>query len=368
MKLKKSETVSAPKKPAKNGKIELLRFAFALIIACYHLGCSIQFSEERFKHGYMAVEFFFFVSGYFFAKSIKKKYSSQVDDLPGESLKFMGRKYLSFAYDYIAVIIMTVIAWVPYFSLTFKDWVIKVIGAVPTFLLVQMFGFRTAEWFVPVWYLSAMLIVMFILTPVMIKAGRFYSLYIAPVVSLAILGLIVNTSGGLNVSITWNEKLPFASVLRAFAEISLGCLCYYVIDSGILEKFNKYIMSVIGILMFIPPVLYMILDFEKTLELPCALLLFFGTAISLQNKDTFRFLNNRFIYFLGRLSLPVFLCHSIARYYTLWLDLDCGYYCQIGVFLLMTLALSLLCILLSTLFKAVINQLNKQSKNIIDNK
>lgn len=117
--LKKKQTV-------RNGKIELLRFVFALFIACYHLGCSVKFPEELFQRGYLAVEFYFVVSGYLFARSLSKYTPVEHRELLSISLRYMGKKYLNFYYDYLIVILMTAAAWIPFFSaffqgLDFKD-------------------------------------------------------------------------------------------------------------------------------------------------------------------------------------------------------------------------------------------------------
>ena len=334
------------KKKQRNGKIELMRFVMAVIIACYHFGCSVKYPGEWFERGYLAVEFFFVVSGYLFASSLMKYGKEQQGDLVRSSLLFMAKKYRSFIWYYLVVIVMTVVAWIPFFHLNFHDWLLRVIHAIPTFFLVQMAGLPTADWFVPVWYLSAMLIVMFILTPVMIKWGRTYALYIAPVLSLLLIGFIWKQGGTLNVSTMWKDNWFNAGLARALAEVSIGCTCCYIVKSGILNRVNRWVLSLIGFLCYLPPLICMTVGMKQIMEVSVTLLLIAAVLITFQNSSTFTFLNNRFVYFLGTLSLPVFLCHSIARYYIVdYYHLDLGYPKTLGVFLLVTFALSAVCVI-----------------------
>ena len=57
-------------KTKRNGLLELYRFLFALWVVWYH-GFFI-FKTEYFNHGYIAVEFFFILSGFYVLKSIEK--------------------------------------------------------------------------------------------------------------------------------------------------------------------------------------------------------------------------------------------------------------------------------------------------------
>ena len=219
-----------------------------------------------------------------------------------------------------------------------------------------MFGFRTADWFVPVWYVSAMMIVMFVLTPVMLKAGRMYSLYIAPVLSLFLLGFVLNKNGNFNAAINLTAEGINLGLLRAWAELSLGCMIYYIVSSGVLKHFHQRLLSIVGLLLYIPPMIYMIFNLPKSIEFTMILCITAAVMITFQNENTFRFLNNRFVGFLGKLSLPVFLCHSIARYYTIYFHFQFGYFRHLAVFLIMTSALSLLCLLLSGGLKKLVQR------------
>ena len=354
----------ASQKSVRNGRIELMRFVFAVIVACYHLGCSLKLPEEIFTHGYLAVEFFFLVSGYLFAKSLSGCSKDNKNEIIRKSLSFMGKKYTGFMFEYVVVIVMTIIAWVPYFKLSAGELAVKIINAIPTFLLIQMFGFKTADWFVPVWYVSAMLIVMFILTPVMLKSAKKYSLLIAPPLSMLLLGLVFTKCGCFNGSGEWADGLISYNLLRAFAEISLGCTMFYIVQSGKFNKLNEHLRGAAGLILFIPPVFYMLGDFDENMEPTMIVILFAATALCFSCKSAPALINNRFVYFLGKLSLPIFLCHSIARFYSLYFKTALGYYQLLAVFMIITLVLSSVCFILGgTLKKAAAYFLGKHKKS-----
>lgn len=354
----------AVKTSKRNGRIELMRFVFAVIVACYHLGCSLKLPEEIFTHGYLAVEFFFFVSGYLFARSLSSQKPENGKDIVKTSLRFMGKKYCGFIFEYIIVIIMTIIAWIPYFRLSPVEFAVKIIDSVPTFLLIQMFGFKTADWFVPTWYISAMLIVMFVLTPVMLKYGKKYSLLIAPPLSLLLSGLVFTKCQCFNGSGEWADGLISYNLLRAFAEISLGCTMFYIVNSGIFDRMSNILKSVLGFALFIPPVIYMLGDFDENMEPAMLLFLFAAAAFCFSCKSGSKLIDNSAVFFLGKLSLPVFLCHSIARFYTLYFKTALGYYQLLAVFLVITFALSVICYFAGIILKFIFKKISDSKSSV----
>ena len=82
-------------KPARNGKVDLLKFLFSIIVIIYHFDNAVKYPFEIFTRGYIGVEFFFVTSGFLFAKSLSK-YTYQKETLISNSVGFMKKKFLSF--------------------------------------------------------------------------------------------------------------------------------------------------------------------------------------------------------------------------------------------------------------------------------
>ena len=78
--------VSKPERE-RNGKIELLRFIFALVVALFHLGGNEKFGHEMMKTGYLAVEYFFIVSGYLLVGSVERLQKAENEDIAAASLR-----------------------------------------------------------------------------------------------------------------------------------------------------------------------------------------------------------------------------------------------------------------------------------------
>lgn len=57
----------------RNGEIDILRAVFAIIILIYHYHEIYQRSANYFTRGYLGVEFFFLVSGYYLAWNAQRR-------------------------------------------------------------------------------------------------------------------------------------------------------------------------------------------------------------------------------------------------------------------------------------------------------
>ena len=91
----------------RNGKIEFLRFLFAVIIVLHHSRYLVSDEKCIFLGGSLAVEFFFIVSGYLMMATIEKKRltNSSVLMLGNETLQFILKKVKSVYPDVL-------IAWI----------------------------------------------------------------------------------------------------------------------------------------------------------------------------------------------------------------------------------------------------------------
>ena len=140
----------------RNGAVDFMKFVFSVIIVLFH-------TYRILPRGYLGVEFFFVVSGYFMSAHYynnKEKYS--IDNLGKSTLLFVKNKISKILPNYY-------IAWIIAFIVTHvykKSFGIRVLlydffRAIPELLLLGMTGFwdYTHSYNVVVWYISAMLLV-----------------------------------------------------------------------------------------------------------------------------------------------------------------------------------------------------------------
>lgn len=154
-------------KKQRNNIVELARFLFSLLVIGYHVqmtwtGGGVQF----FAGGALAVEFFFLISGFFFAKSVEKTSSQEHVRIIKETKRFMWRKFKGI----LPVHAVAILSMILVILFTKREEVGSLIAqGVPSIFLVQ----TAAVWndsyqqalIVPEWYLSAMLLTMLIMFP-----------------------------------------------------------------------------------------------------------------------------------------------------------------------------------------------------------
>lgn len=80
-------------KKQRNNLVELARFLFSLLVIGYHVqmtwaGGGVQF----FAGGALAVEFFFLISGFFFARSVEKIAAREPVQIGKETIGFMRER------------------------------------------------------------------------------------------------------------------------------------------------------------------------------------------------------------------------------------------------------------------------------------
>lgn len=333
-------------KKARNGKIDLFKFIMSLIVITYHFKNVVNYENEWFTMGYIAVEFFFIVSGYLFAKSLKKLEDTESRLVVNSSLTFMKNKYIGFLPYHIFTCVATFIYMAIKEGWLFADWIENIINGLPDILIIQMGGMKRVPLLGHEWYISAMLIVMFILTPIMIKYRKQYSCYIAPVLSLLLYGYLLNTYENINIVTKFNGYM-YAGVLRALADISLGIVCFAISESGFVEKRKKAPLFITEILCYTIAIIYAFGKYTSTLEFSVTLIIATGVTISFSEKASLKFLNNKFVYFLGKLSFPIYLVQLVVRQLIGPMDWEYGYLSHLGVFVAATIGAALLCMIIS---------------------
>lgn len=221
----------------KNGKIELLRFLFSMVILAYHMkmrfwkeGYLFNDSVSFFEAGYIGVEFFFLLSGFLLgmaldrARAAGETGSAGALPLAEETWAFLWRKIRSILPYHLLFLCLTFVT---------KLWLTpqRLPGEVLNSLLPDLFFLGRSgltEWTkTNVWYLEALFAAILILYPLSRKFGRNFNLLVAPLLSVALLAHMLQAVGTLEHTADWDGWLN-AGNLRAVAEMSLGLVGYEV--------------------------------------------------------------------------------------------------------------------------------------------
>ncbi len=310
-------------KQQRNGKIELLRFFFSIAVLCFHIQKYIlgELSPKDgirfglFPSGSMSVEFFFIVSGFFMAASLyHSKNQQKTISLGSETLHFIKNKFLS-------LLPMRAIVFVLLFAITllssswsFGTLVKKVLSYIPGFFLVQMSGIGVPYLNHIEWYLSVMLIGMFILYPLLRKNFDTFSKIVAPLVTVLVLGYMYQSFGRLTEVKGW-DVVCYRSLLRGIAELCLGVFIFVIcghLQKVTLSGFKKLAFTCFEVACWIAAFTMMMLTLPRNYEFYMLIFIAMGATCSFSNLSWgTRLFNNRACFYLGKLSLPIYLCQLI---------------------------------------------------------
>lgn len=302
-------------KTEKNGKIEFLRFIFAVIICLRH---SSYFVEEMFNSkapfwgGAFAVEFFFIVSGYLMMATIEKRWNTENLDLTVETKRFLIRKFYG-------IYPKVLLAWVIGFFVTFvfniqyslKDMVIIAIQCIPELLMTSSAGVAVVQINSVSWYISAMLLSMAILYPLLLKYKTVARDIFIPLLTIFILGYLMKNTKSLRNPSLW-IGFTTKGMLRGFCEIMMGVIVYkitYRIKKIEYTRLGSLILTLTEAIAYTAIIFYCTQKSGKN-DFIFIFVYMAAIAITFSNKTIgSRFFQNKVCWFLGKFSVYLYLNH-----------------------------------------------------------
>lgn len=190
-------TVSSHNSGKRNCNVDILKFIFALIIVLYHSKNLVDVpGTSIFVSGVISVDFFFLTSGYFFANSIVKKPYLEGVSLGRDTKDFMIHKICGFLPNmYIAWLIAFAVG--QYFRQPYSgSRLLDFMEGIWEVSFMEMTGIGEGGFIVNnvTWYVSAMLLAMFILYPIARKNKENFFYIIAPMISIILFGIMLKVS------------------------------------------------------------------------------------------------------------------------------------------------------------------------------
>jgi len=257
------------KKAVRDGKIEIIRFLAAVIIMNGH-AVSLGFNSERpFMYGWIYVEFFFIVTGFFTAGYFSKKNSN---GYPGYinilkvSAGYTVSKFIPFlAYTIIPVIITYVFRNLPFLSEAGKVSFINRLTRLPAELLYLSEASPHGTLSYPLWFLSAMFIALpficIILNIKIVKLDLFIAVgYCAFYYQIADFGLIAMPN----------------TIFRAFGGMCLGIIIWHFTEWIRVKTIRfplRVMITVIEVFTFILPLFISFMNYSmRDFQLICFIL------------------------------------------------------------------------------------------------
>lgn len=268
-----------------NSAISLLRLLFAGVVLLYHaahLGLEKQYL--LFPGGYLAVEFFLIVSGALMAQSVYRIMQVPGIETGEETASFMKRKISSLFWPYSICFVVGFCGDCILRHRSFPASLVYALRSFWTFLMSEMAGLDAVGYRLEgAWYLSAMLLVMAVLFPLLLSNFALSSKIICPLIALFSYGFIFQRSQNLSVVRDW-LGVAYIGVIRAAAGLSLGVVAFCLaqaLQKKELTLAAKVVLSVMEIALYGISLICMNRIANTPLDFSVALLLTVAVTITL---------------------------------------------------------------------------------------
>lgn len=225
---------------ARNYQIDILKILCAVLVLISHVPLgnsdSRYFTSERVSaFGWMSVQIFFAISGFFMVKGTLKNIPS--NNVGEFSFNYVTNKFKKIAPQYIIATLIIVLMYIGIYyidaNVTYDKKGIHpfdlVIRTIPELFGVAQSGINI-RYNEPVWYISAMLIAMLPLVYLFIKKKDFFIYVFSPLVALLGNGFVYN-QGELVMTMHW-EWYGFivGGIVRAVSSLCVGVVAYILYE------------------------------------------------------------------------------------------------------------------------------------------
>lgn len=327
-------------KSGRNGSIDFWKILFSILIVVFHGKNLAEGQEWIFPGGSIGVEFFFVVSGVLMAASASKNTDAQ-GALGKDTFQFMKRKISGLLPNiYIAWCIAFLVEHIGDFSIgnMFKD----AVKSVWELLLITESGLRAYTANAVCWYISAMLLGIFITYPLLRKYKDTFYYIIAPLIVIFCMGITYREWSSLRIPHAWNG-LVYKSMIRAVMEIALGCLCYRIsqfIRKADYTKTAKILWTVLEWGGYTAVIVWTFGHGPSKMDWTLVLLLAISiTCTFSQVSMTDRFFSSHKIFnWLGEFSFSLFLGHGYWSHKMKILFPDLNYWQRLPIYIGLALA------------------------------
>lgn len=236
------------KERSQNGCINMFRIIFTMLIAFLHFESAMYNVDTRrvYEGGYLAVDFFFVLSGFFLAHSFNIKQEQAC-----EYILYRIKKL--YPLYFIGCILTIVYSVGGLLKVGNTNGMLRfLISEIPELLCVQMTGI-THQWVnFPLWYVSALLIVSAPLYKILsLTYSRKENIICFSIIAFVSYILLFLNRGDLGLDININYIFYiYSGIYRALAGMSLGIVTYLINDAirDKLRKFNLRTPNVLDIL------------------------------------------------------------------------------------------------------------------------
>lgn len=328
----------------RNGAIEFWRFLLISAIGIMHFSNSYFGASPYFAGAYVATEFFFIVSGYLLFLSFYKNKTK------GEKVgawKFTFHKIRNLYPCYLLSFLMLFVFVMIADKEGLGGWITNLGQSVWELTFLQISGLKGFRLFnYPAWYISAMLIAGYFIYALLELEEEKFAKILMPLAVLLIYCFF--SKNAENIDVWGGAKILDISdaLMRAFAGMSLGGICYYA-SSLIREKRlsfgGRLVLSIGEAIVFILSLFLMNQEGHTQIDFYIIALLAVGVTLLFSNQTfTTELFSKRLFVWIGKLSYPMFLNQILAIYLIGAYLKDLGYREGVIVFLIVLFLISVI--------------------------
>lgn len=295
----------------KNGKIELLRFVFAIIIMAFHYPGFFELSPTA----QIGVEFFYIIMGIFMAQKIVNS-PPTVEPISVSTIKYVLAKAKSFYVYFIpAFIIKTIITAISE-RMSFLSVLDRIVISIPQLLFLNSFGFHPDTYngaiYVPAsWFLSSALIGLLIIYPLAKHNWQRFVNILAPLIVCFSAAYLYLNFGTILVHYNFKNGINVA-LLRTLMDLSLGCICFEISQKIGNKLSNNKLGKIVECFLYLIVLFSTLAYTPATVEFPMIICLAIAVTITISQTQNRTFFNNTFFYYLGKLSFPLYMIHCLV--------------------------------------------------------
>lgn len=291
----------------RNYAIDFFRMVFMIIICVHHFQGSID--ATFIYSGYLCVEFFFILSGFYLFQSFQK---NKEQDALQYTIKRVKRMYPHYIFSLIICLLAVVCSQVIKNDFDVVNIIYKILAEL---FMVQNIGFFNGGLNTPLWYISVLIIGGYIIYGILKKDEKVFLRILGPIFIIFTFNLIKSNSNTIE---NWNSiNGLYLPLLRGMADLMIGCLL-----AEILNKYSNKIDFLIEkrkIIAFIAEIstyvlLAYIILFQTDYEMYCLILFPLLIIFAYSQKSISSKLFNREIYKNnGNLTYAMYLNHSAVN-------------------------------------------------------
>ncbi len=290
----------------KNNRIQFWRIIFTYQIAFYHLG-NVYGAKNSW---YIAVEFFFIVSGYLLADSFERQAGK---DKVIPAYEYVLKKYLRFfPHALFAFFVAFGVKWFRegYAGLrVLKEFAIRI----PEALLLSAIGIsEDPDYYCNSvsWYLSALLILSFFIWLLLKHCRKVYLRFLIPVSLLLIYPYLYLTYGSLNEHRAVRYLVLNSALLRGAAGMDLGVLGWYV--ARLIRKKETEVTGIISEICLLLVIAASFFVYRTGFDILFSFVLFIGVVLAFSAKSR-KIFDNKLVDKWAGITLAIYLNHKCFR-------------------------------------------------------